>query len=249
MPEYDRDAFFEGADLDGDCVRTRHEVLQEEAVTFSMSDNGCSVNGGEWYDPFSGLSFLDPTDLEVDHVVALGDAWRSGAWSWSGTDRELFSNNQANLNAIAAAENQSKSDDGPATYAPSNSDQTCAYLAQYAAVKAAWQLTITQADFDALEQGIAACDVPLAPPATTAPPTTTTTTAPPTTTTTAPPTTIAPTPAASACHPAYSPCLPIVGNINCSDLSGGQKPVTVYSPAVDPYRLDSDNDGVGCEGG
>ena len=89
-PQYDRDAFFEGADLDGDCVRTRHEVLQEEAISFTMSSNGCSVTGGEWFDPFTGLVFTDPADLEVDHVAALGDAWRSGAWVWSDADREVF---------------------------------------------------------------------------------------------------------------------------------------------------------------
>lgn len=90
--------------------------------------------------------------------------------------------------------------------------------------------------------------------ASTAAPTTVATTAPTTVTTqpatTAPPTT-APTTTAADCHPAYLPCLPnLPGDaINCGDLAPNQKPVTVKNPAVDPYGLDSDGDGVGCESG
>lgn len=71
---YDRDAFFERADLDGDCINSRHETLQEEASEYTMSANGCSVAAGVWYDPFTDRTFTDPADLQVDHVVALGDA-------------------------------------------------------------------------------------------------------------------------------------------------------------------------------
>lgn len=87
-------------------------------------------------------------------------------------------------------------------------------------------------------------------PTTTAPPTTVapTTAAP----TTAAPTTVAPTTTVAAdCHPAYQPCLPnLPGDaLNCGDLSAGQKPVTVIDPSVDPYGLDADGDGRGCESG
>ena len=53
------------------------------------------------------------------------------------------------------------------------------------------------------------------------------------------------------CHPAYEPCIPNLGGdaLNCGDLGADQKPVRVIEPAVDPFRLDGDNDGVGCEGG
>jgi hypothetical protein len=226
---YDRDRFFEGGDLDGDCVRTRHEVLQEEALEYSMA--GCLVDAGVWFDPFTATSFSDPHDLQVDHVVALADAWRSGAWKWSDGRRELFANDLINLNAIGAAENQRKSDSGPAGYRPSNAAQTCAYLAQYGSVKVAYGLAITQADFDALSTRLDDCSSfdpakpGVLPPATTTVP-------------------------ATDCHPAYSPCLPNrAGDVlNCGDLSNAQKPVTVLDTAVDPYGLDGDNDGIGCEG-
>ena len=226
-PAYERDLFFEGADLDGDCVRTRHEVLQQEALTYSMT--GCLVTAGSWFDPFTAQHFSDPTDLEVDHVVALADAWRSGAWRWTDSQREMFSNDVTNLNAVKAEENSRKSDNGPARYRPANDAQLCAYLVQYGTVKVAYRLSITQADFDAVRSGLAGCSsvapaVPVADPTPSVPP-------------------------PADCHPAYSPCLPnLSGNaLNCADLRSDQKPVTVHDPAVDPYGLDGDDDGIGCE--
>ena len=92
-PRYDRESFNEGADLDGDCIRTRHEVLIEEATdSVTMSVGGCSVAVGDWYDPFTGRSTADPRDLQVDHVVSLSDAWHSGAWAWSPGQKTEFSN-------------------------------------------------------------------------------------------------------------------------------------------------------------
>lgn len=252
-PQYDRDAFFERDDLDGDCVDSRHEVLQEEAVEYVMSVNGCSVTAGTWWDPFSGQWFTDPADLQLDHVVALGDAWRSGAWAWSDNDRRLFANHPANLNAIHGPENQAKSDDGPAGYSPTNEAQRCAYLVQYAAVKAAWRLTIAQGDYSAIVAGFAACDS-AAPASPTAPPATPTPEAPVTTIAVlpfVPPANPQPAAGSGDCHPAYSPCLPnLAGNaINCGDLTSAQKPVTVRTIGVDPYALDGNSDGVGCESG
>ena len=222
-PGYNRDLFFEGADLDNDCVRTRHEVLQEEALEYSMS--GCRVTAGTWFDPFTAVYFYDPVDLQVDHVVALADAWRSGAWAWNDSRRETFSNDLANLNAIQAEENSRKSDAGPASYRPANGTQNCNYLVQYGTVKVTYRLSITQADYNAVSAGLADCsgDAPEPPPAE--------------------------PPPSNDCHPAYSPCLPNLSGdaLSCGDIDGSLKPVTVLDPAVDPYRLDGDNDGRGCE--
>ncbi len=160
-PDYDRDEFSHWLDEDEDCINTRHEVLQEEAITFTMDpEEGCLVSSGEWYDPFTDRTFSSPGDLHVDHVVALADAWRSGAWAWSREERDEFANDPANLNAIEAGENSWKSDLGPADYAPTNPAQLCAYLAQYAMVKVTWGLHISQPDFDAVEAGLAGCDSP-----------------------------------------------------------------------------------------
>lgn len=258
-PQYDRDAFSERADLDGDCLDSRHEVLLAEALSPTMSGNGCTVIAGDWYDPYTDEWFVDPADLQLDHVVSLGDAWRSGAWLWSDSDRELFSNHPANLNVVAGAENQRKADDGPASYSPANERQRCAYLVQYGAVKAAWGLTITRQDLDALVAGITACTTfeSAAPAALPPPPPTTTSTTTTTTTTTAPPTTSAaiqpfvpPTTAAQPnCHPSYTPCVPNASDVDCLGGSGNGPEytgrVTVIGPDV--YDLDRDGNGIGCE--
>ena len=239
LPAYDRDHFAGWIDSDGDCVNTRHEILQSEAASFSMNTEGCAVASGEWFDPYTSRTFTDPRDLDVDHVVALADAWVSGAWAWADELLDRFANDFGNLNAIAAGENRSKSARGPAGYSPSAPAAACDYLVQYATVKIRWGLSITPQDFDVVATGLTGCEVGVLPDA----PSTASaaSAAPPTTTTTA---------SASDCHPAYDPCLAnLPGDaLNCGDLRSDQRPVTVIRPGVDPYRLDRDRDGRGCTG-
>lgn len=251
-PQYDRDSFNEGEDLDGDCIRTRHEVLIEEATDpVTMSVSGCSVAVGGWYDLFTARSTTDPRDLQVDHVVSLSDAWHSGAWTWSSGRKTEFSNDLSNLNAIWGSENQRKSNLGPSQYVPLNESQTCAYLVQYAEVKVAWRLSITTADYEATAAGLENCsssDAGQRP----APASTGTGLLAVTTTSLPRLEDTVPTSGSSQdCHPSYEPCIPNFGGdaLNCGDLGADQKPVRVIEPAVDPFRLDGDNDGVGCEGG
>ncbi len=240
IPTYDRDHFAGWLDGDGDCVNTRHEVLQSEALGFSMNAAGCAVTSGEWFDPYTGRTYTNPRDLDVDHVVALADAWVSGAWAWADELLDRFSNDFGNLNAIASGENRSKSARGPADYSPSAPGARCEYLVQYATVKIRWQLSITPADFAATERGLASCDAgatPVTPVRTQSPPAPSAAAAPATTAAAAP-----------GCHPAYEPCLPnLPGDaLNCGDLTREQRPVTVLVTGTDPYRLDRDGDGRGC---
>ena len=242
LPAYDRDHFAGWIDSDEDCVDTRHEILQAEAASFSMNAEGCAVASGEWFDLYTNRTFTDPRDLDVDHVVALADAWVSGAWAWADELLDRFANDFGNLNAIAAGENRSKSARGPAGYSPSAPAAACDYLVQYATVKIRWSLSITPQDFEVVATGLAGCDVgglpDTPPPASTA---SGASAAPPTTTATA---------SANDCHPAYDPCLAnLPGDaLNCGDLRSDQRPVTVVRPGVDPYRLDRDGDGRGCTG-
>ena len=242
LPAYDRDHFAGWIDSDEDCVDTRHEILQAEAASFSMSAEGCAVASGEWFDLYTNRTFTDPRDLDVDHVVALADAWVSGAWAWADELLDRFANDFGNLNAIAAGENRSKSARGPAGYSPSAPAAACDYLVQYATVKIRWGLSITPQDFEVVATGLADCDVGGLPD--TPPPASTASGA-----SAAPPTTTATT-SANDCHPAYDPCLAnLPGDaLNCGDLRSDQRPVTVVRPGVDPYRLDRDGDGRGCTG-
>lgn len=154
-PPYEREAFDENQDLDGDCIRTRHEVLLEEGEDVQVLE--CRVVSGIWNDGYTGLTITSIDELEVDHVVSLNDAWDSGAWAFSADERRQFSNNTTNLNAIHGPENQRKGNSGPASYEPRRTEQACEYVAQYAAVKAEWGLTITRADFEAIADILADC--------------------------------------------------------------------------------------------
>ena len=260
-PRYNRDAFDEGQDLDGDCVRTRHEVLFEEGLDTTL--DGCKVVAGTWFDPFTGLTFTNPQDLEVDHVVSLDDAWDSGAWTFTPEQLTAFGNQMGNLNAIEADENQRKANLGPANYVPANTEFLCNYLVQYASVKIAWGLTITPEDYAAVEQGLATCD-PVDPDEYAVQALTAATAAPPPPTSAAPVTTRAPTtqrtttlPATTAtgqgCHPAYVECLPnLPGDaLNCGDIDNSLKPIHLKDPAIDPYNIDGRghtvDDGLACE--
>lgn len=262
IPDYDRDRFAGWRDTDGDCVNTRHEILQAEAVDYSMNAEGCAVAAGEWFDPYTDRTYTDPRDLDVDHVVALADAWVSGAWEWADEVLDRFSNDLGNLNAIAAGENRSKSASGPADYSPSAPGARCDYLVQYATVKIRWGLEITPGDFAVVAAGLEGCEVGSVPdtshaapdgsrPAPAARPSTRPSPAAQSVGTTpqagtAQATSAAPT--ATGCHPAYEPCLPdLPGDaLNCGDLRPDQKPIRVRQPGTDPYRLDRDGDGIGC---
>ena len=131
--------------------------MDEATGPVELGDNECYVVEGEWYDPFTDRTFTDPSDLEVDHVVALQDAWYSGAWRWDAERRAEFANDPLNLNAIDGEENQRKSASGPADYTPANEAHRCAYLEQYARVKVQWGLAVSQRDFAALAEGLTAC--------------------------------------------------------------------------------------------
>lgn len=158
-PDYDRETWEEGLDLDGDCVRTRHEVLAEESLA-PVTIEDCKVSAGEWVDPLTGTRVVDPTDLEVDHLVALADAHRSGGWRWSAERKAAFANaldDPDHLNAVVSAENQRKADDGPEAYRPLARDSWCWYAIAYARVKVTWELTVTPGQMAGLADLVSSC--------------------------------------------------------------------------------------------
>src|SRR3546814_1354348 len=80
---YDRALYRHWTDPDGDCRDTRHEVLAAQSlVPVRWSPDGCRVDAGRWYDPWSGITVVDPGAIDVDHVIPLAEAHRSGADAW-----------------------------------------------------------------------------------------------------------------------------------------------------------------------
>lgn len=144
------------ADDDHDGCNTRKEVLLAESVTpLEVDPRGCKLSGGKWQDRFTGELLENQSQLEIDHLVALGDADRSGGWRWTSERKQQFANDLssgAHLSAVSSKSNQAKSDHGPDEWLPKNAEARCRYLLDYATIKSTWQLTVTKTQADALHR-------------------------------------------------------------------------------------------------
>lgn len=157
---YDRSLFRHWVDADGDGCNTRREVLITEAVAPPTIVGGCSLIGGRWLSLYDGLVFTDAAKLDIDHVVALGEAWDSGASAWSPDRRMAFANDLEvpwALIAVSAASNRSKSDEDPADWLPPDADDLCPFISAWIAVKVRWDLSVDERERDALADLIAEC--------------------------------------------------------------------------------------------
>ena len=157
---YDRSLFRHWIDADGDGCNTRREVLIAEAVEPPTVGGGCSISGGRWLSAYDDLVFTDASGLDIDHVVALGEAWDSGAYAWTAERRERFANDLEvswALIAVSAASNRSKSDKDPADWLPPAADDLCPFLSAWIAVKVRWELAVDQAERSALASLATGC--------------------------------------------------------------------------------------------
>lgn len=152
---YSRDFFAGWFDADGDGCNTRCEVLAEE-----RHDSLPGLPDGGWLSPFDGYSTPDPSELDIDHLVPLAEAWRSGASRWDPARRAAFSNDldaPQSLIAVTAATNRSKGDRDPASWQPPNTAYWCTYATDWVIVKLRWGLTADPAEVNALTNMAAKC--------------------------------------------------------------------------------------------
>lgn len=162
---YDRTLF--GAawvDVDGNGCDTRNDVLARDLteVVLDTAEGGCTVLAGELADPYSGqrLTFArgeDSSAVQIDHVVALADAWQKGAWRWTDAARQQFANDPLNLLAVDGTLNQEKGAGDAATWLPPNTGVRCAYAVRQVLVKDRWDLSVTQAEHEALGRELGRC--------------------------------------------------------------------------------------------
>jgi len=147
---YDDSLFFYAADLDGDGCDTRAEVLQAESLSPAQVDYpGCDVRAGDWVSLYDGLAFTDDTEMQVDHVVALKEAWDSGAWDWLPLYRVLFANDlddARTLRAVSALVNQQKGAKDPTEWMPPDPSAVCTFIADWVAVKVRWSLSMDSSE-------------------------------------------------------------------------------------------------------
>lgn len=158
---YDRALFPHWVDADVDGCDTRADVLVEESLTPAQVDRfGCAVVAGDWVSLYDGYATDDPGELEIDHVVPLAEAWRSGAADWDGARRRAFANDVDHpgaLVAVTAATNRSKSDRDPASWQPPDPTAWCRFATDWVTTKLRWGLTSDLAERDALANMLRAC--------------------------------------------------------------------------------------------
>lgn len=183
---------------------------------------GCEVVAGFWTSPYDGMSSTRPADFDIDHVVSLSDAHRSGGWRWDAGTRRSYANDPDVLLTTSATSNRSKGDKTPDQWRPNNQDYWCAYATKWVSIKLKYTLTITTGERDALGQMLETC-----------------TTAGPTTRTESPSATTTATPPGPPNNSATYK--------NCAEArAAGAAPVHRGQPGYGTH-LDRDGDGIGCE--
>lgn len=223
---YDRDLFQHWIDADSDGCNTRREVLIIESVVEPGVSGNCQVFG-RWVSVYDSLEVMDASDLDIDHLVPLAEAWRSGAHAWDSTTRKRFANDlgfPGSLIAVTASSNRAKSDKDPASWLPYNQNYWCQYVFDWMAVKYRWSLSVDGQEALALAKIVPDCkinsELPTKAEVTKGSPTT-------------------PKPSAGGLDPRFDTCK--------AAIAAGFGPyVSGVDPEYDWYR-DGDSDGTVCE--
>jgi hypothetical protein len=157
MARYSRDRFDHWTSQ-GEGCDTRDVVLRRDGDGVAVAD-GCDIIAGTWFSAYDGETFDDPGDLDVDHMVPLANAWRTGAADWTDEQREAFANDltRPQLLAVSAASNRSKGDQDPSQWRPPRQDYWCTYAQSWITVKAHWNLRVTVDEKAALAEMLGTC--------------------------------------------------------------------------------------------
>ncbi len=161
--DYKRAQFDDDWQRLGACDIRNHILRRDMTEVKTVSETDCTVISGLLDDPYTGnrINFVrgrdTSDDVQIDHVVALSDAWQKGAQQLSATTRQEFANDPLNLLAVDGPVNQKKSDSDAATWLPPNKPYRCQYIARQIAVKAKYTLWITQAEHDAMHRVLDTC--------------------------------------------------------------------------------------------
>jgi hypothetical protein len=159
VPPYARDAFGGGwTDPDHNGCDARQDAIRA-ATTNRVMAGPCKITQGDIRDRYTGRTYphANPSAFDIDHVVALHDAWNSGASSWTRARRIAFANDPADLVLTTASANRSKGDQDPSQWAPASHDGACFYARTYRAIKLRWRLHTTPAQRAAIRRTLATC--------------------------------------------------------------------------------------------
>ena len=159
---YSRSEFGNGWDTSSGCD-TRNNILQRDLRQVELDQNACKVLSGILDDPYTGKTVpfirgdMTSDDVQIDHVVALSNAWQTGAQQLTYSSRVMFANDPLNLFAVDGPTNEKKSDGDAATWLPPNKSFRCQYVTRQIKVKAKYRLWMTPAEHDATSRVLATC--------------------------------------------------------------------------------------------
>jgi hypothetical protein len=169
MTGYERSAFSDGWASIGSCDM-RNFILKRDLTNLTWRERpDCTVNSGVLKDPYTGktIKYLRGVKtsmaVQIDHVVALAAAWRTGAQNISAELRYELANDPLNLLAVDGPTNSKKSDADAATWLPPKKSYRCKYIARQVAVKVKYQLWLVQAEKDAMMRVLETCPGQLLP--------------------------------------------------------------------------------------
>ena len=219
------------SDIDHNGCDTRNDILNRDLTAKQHKNSrGCVVISGILNDPYTGkiINFMRGKDtseqVQIDHVVALSDAWQSGAQEISAQERLQLANDPENLLAVDGPANQQKSDSDAATWLPANASFRCSYVARQIRVKAKYHLWVKPAEKEAMINVLTPCAGAAAKPA---------------------PDTSAPVPQVDT-PPAQNPA-PALAFQTCADArAAGYRNMHRGAPGYSDH-LDRDGDGIACE--
>jgi len=229
-------------DTDRNGCDTRNDILRRDLKSRQMK-NTCKVMAGTLApDPYTGTSirfiYGGASEVDIDHLVALSDAWQKGAARWAAGKRLALANDPLNLLAVDSSTNRSKGDGDAATWLPPYKAYRCTYVARQVAVKGKYGLWVTPAERDAMVRVLTTCPTMRLP----GPGSASTQAAAPRAAQPAPRPARAPAPVAPA-----PPAGAAVYYANCTAVrAAGAAPIHRGDPGYAP-KLDRDGDGIGCE--
>ena len=135
-------------------------LIVESTVTVTLSSNTCDVVAGRWVDAYTGAVITDPSMIDIDHMVPLANAHRSGGALWSTTVKQYYANDlelEVALIAVSASANRSKGDRSPDEWKPPATTAWCGYATWWVEVKHRWSLTVTTSEKSALQDMLGTC--------------------------------------------------------------------------------------------
>lgn len=148
-------------DVDHNGCDTRNDILARDLRDISGRRNACVITAGQLADPYSGtwidFSKKEASKVQIDHVVALENAWQSGAYNLSKEDREALANDPDNLLAVNGHDNMAKGSKSADQWMPPNTAYACTYASKQVQIKNRYALTVTSSEKQALADALATC--------------------------------------------------------------------------------------------